>query len=154
MDRAPEPDDVITFPALLRGARNTYAGAIRHAHRAAGFEDLPRNGAFVLGAIARTGSSIGEIIPWLRVSKQAAGQLVDTLVLRGYLERTPDPEDRRRLTLSLTERGAAAAAAGRAAVEEVDALLVERVGADTVARARQALGVLTDLGFEDGGAGG
>ena len=49
----------------------------------------------------------------LGVSKQAAGQLVDTLVLRGYLERSVDPEDRRRLTLTLTERGMAAHLATR-----------------------------------------
>ena len=30
--------------------------------------------------------------------------LIDTLVIRGYLERGTDPEDRRRLTLELTER--------------------------------------------------
>ena len=41
---------------------------------------------------------------------QAAGQLVDTLVMRGYLERQTDPDDRRRLVVRLTERGAEAAA--------------------------------------------
>ena len=90
-----------------------------------------RNGAYVVGAIARTGSPFSGIIRELGVSKQAAGQLVDTLVIRGYLIRTPDPEDRRRMTVTLTERGRLAAEAAHGAVEEVDPALIERVGAAT-----------------------
>lgn len=30
--------------------------------------------------------------------------LIDTMVMRGYLERTPDTEDRRRMLLHLTPR--------------------------------------------------
>jgi DNA-binding MarR family transcriptional regulator len=147
------PDDTVepgatgdvVIPALLRAARTTYRLAIRDALIAAGCSDMPRNGSFVIGAIARNGSSLGLIIESLGVSKQAAGQLVDALVVRGYLDRAPDPADRRRLTVRLTERGEAAAAAGRAAVERVDAALVARVGADHVAHARAALAALIDL---------
>jgi hypothetical protein len=56
----------------------------------------------------------------LGVSKQATSQLIDTLVVRGYLERQPNPEDRRRVTIEATERGRAAAAAVRSAVVAVD----------------------------------
>jgi DNA-binding MarR family transcriptional regulator len=113
-----------------------------------GCDDVPRNGAYVIGAVARGGSPLSEIITALGVSKQAAGQLVDTLVARGYLDRSPDPEDRRRLTVELTERGRVAFAAGRAAVEEVDEQLTERIGADYVAHARVALGALIDVGLD------
>jgi DNA-binding MarR family transcriptional regulator len=61
------------------------------------------------------------------VSKQAASQLVDTLVVRGYLTREVDPSDRRRMTLELTERGRAAALAVRDGVETVDAALAARL---------------------------
>jgi DNA-binding MarR family transcriptional regulator len=142
-------DDVAT-PALLRAARRTYAVAVRSALAAAGCDDMPRNGSFVVGAIVRTGAPLGEIIAWLGVSKQAAGQLVDTLVTRGYLERSVDPDDRRRLTIGLTDRGQAAAAVVRAAVDGVDAELVARVGAGEVARARATLGALTELGGAPG----
>src|ERR1019366_1399629 len=73
---------------------------------------------------------------------KAAGQLVDVLVVRGYLDRFPDPGDRRRITVTLTERGAAAAAAARTAIEQVDADLAGRVGAQYVAHARTVLGAL------------
>jgi DNA-binding MarR family transcriptional regulator len=80
------------------------------------------------------------------VSKQAAGQLVDTLVLRGYLDRSIDVEDRRRLTVSLTERGRGAAEAIRAAVEGVDAELLSRVGPEYVAHTRATLAALIEGG--------
>jgi DNA-binding MarR family transcriptional regulator len=142
---APGADRDVVIPALLRAARTTYRLAIRDALVAAGCEDMPRNGSFVIGAIARNGSSLSRIIESLGVSKQAAGQLVDALVVRGYLDRAPDPDDRRRLTVRLTGRGETAAAAGRAAVERVDAALAARVGADHVAHTRATLAALIDL---------
>jgi DNA-binding MarR family transcriptional regulator len=141
---APWWDDVAT-PALLRHARTTYGTAIRVRLADVGCEDVPGNGIYVIGAIARTGSPLSEIIASLGMSKQAAGQLVDTLVLRGYLERAADPEDRRRMTVSLTERGGMAAGASREAIEKVDAALVERVGEAAVAHTRVALAALVDI---------
>jgi DNA-binding MarR family transcriptional regulator len=138
-------DDEVALPALLRAARRTYGVAIRAAQLEEGFDDVPRNGSYVLGAIARTGTGLSEVIEALGVSKQAGGQLVDTLVARGYLERTPDTTDRRRLVVALTERGRAAAASSRAAVERVDAGLVERVGQERVVQAREALWALVAM---------
>jgi len=73
---------------------------------------------------------------------------VDTLVLRGYLDRAPDPSDRRRMTVTLTERGQLAADAGRTAVEAVDDELKKRVGPEAVATCRAALSALIDIGDE------
>jgi len=134
--------DDVGIPALLRAARRTYGVAVRAALADAGCDDMPRNGSYVVGAIDRTGAPLSQIITELGVSKQAAGQLVDTLVARGYLDRSPDPDDRRRLTITLTERGHAAAATIRAAVEQVDAGLLDAVGADYVAHTRATLGAL------------
>jgi DNA-binding MarR family transcriptional regulator len=144
MDDAPNWFDDVGLPALLRAARMTYGSAVRAALSEVGCDDVPRNGSYVIGAIARTGAPLGQIIKDLGVSKQAAGALVDTLVTRGYLERAVDAEDRRRLTITLTERGHAAAAVIRSAVEGVDAELVGRVGPDHVARARETLAALVE----------
>ena len=124
--------DAWSLPALLRAARRAYGSAIRADLDEAGLDDVPRSGIYVIGAIARTEAPLSEIIEQLGVSKQAAGALVDTLVTRGYLERSIDPEDRRRLTVTLTERGEAAAVVVRAAVERVDAALIARVGPEYV----------------------
>src|SRR5262249_27454713 len=100
------PDDV-AMPALLRHARNTYGAAMRRALEQAGYDDIPKDGLYVIGGMAMGagGVPLGQLIRELRVSKQSAGQLVDTLVMRGYLARTVDEGDRRRLTVTLTERG-------------------------------------------------
>jgi DNA-binding MarR family transcriptional regulator len=140
--------ETMAFPALLRQARRAYASATVTALAEAGFDDVPRNGSYVLAASARDGAQLSRIIKELGVSKQAAGQLIDTLVSRGYLDRSVDPRDRRRLTISLTERGAAAAGIIAAAVSAVDAQLLLRVSPDQAASARIVLGALTDLGAE------
>jgi DNA-binding MarR family transcriptional regulator len=138
-------DELIAFTALLRGARLAYGDAIRIALIEAGLDDIPKNGIFVIGAISRTGAPLAEIIDSLGVSKQSAGQLVDTLALRGYIERTVDPGDRRRLTVKLTPRGREAAAITRAAVERIDAALLGKVGREHVTHARATLLVLIEL---------
>jgi DNA-binding MarR family transcriptional regulator len=140
----------LTIPALLRGARRAYAAATQQALAEAGFDDMPRDGSYVVSGIARTGAPLGEIITALGASKQAAGQLVDTLVVRGYLARAVDPDDRRRLTVSLTARGEAAAAAIRVAVDRVDADLTARVGPEFVLHTRATLAALLQAGEEAG----
>lgn len=139
------------MPVLLRHARATYGLAMRAALAAAGYEDVPRNGLYVIGGLAMEGGvPLGDLIRQLRVSKQAAGQLVDTLVVRGYLERVPDTQDRRRLTVTLTERGKAAARAQKAARCEIDARLLARVGPGALRHTRNALAALIELSPQPG----
>jgi DNA-binding MarR family transcriptional regulator len=136
------------LPLLLRAARNTYASAVRQPLAARGYDDIPRNGVFVIGALSRDRIPLGEVIGWLGVSKQAAGNLVDTLVLRGYLYRAVDEADRRRLTLGLTARGREVAAITRAAVEEVDGKLAQSVGVEHIAHTRATLMALISQSSE------
>ena len=152
MDISPWHLDVVT-PTLLRHARSTYGIAMRAALDAAGFDDIPRNGLYVIGGLA-TGTPdvpLGALIRDLRISRQSAGQLVDTLVARGYLERTVDAHDRRKLNITLTERGLAAAAAQAGARRRIDQTLVDRIGLEAVMIMRQGLAALTDLGRNEGG---
>ena len=144
--------DTIVIPALLRGARNTYGKAMRKALEEADCDDIPDNGMYVIGALAMgTGvAPLSTMVLGLKSSKQAVGQLVDTLVLRGYLKREADEEDRRRLTIKLTERGWHAAAVQREVRERIDAELAGRVGTDTVAAARKVLGALIEIGHRAG----
>ena len=138
----------VALPALLRHARNTYGSAMRRALADAGYDDIPGNGLYVIGGLALGVPDIplGQLIKELRISKQGAGQLVDTLVMRGYLDRAVDKDDRRKLTVALTERGKAAAATQAAAREKIDAELLASVGQDDVNRTRRTLAVLIDIG--------
>ena len=118
------------MPALLRHARHTYGAAMRDALTKAGFNDIPRNGLYLIGglALAAGDTPLAQLIKELRTSKQAAGVLVDTLVTRGYLERTVDKDDRRKMNVALTERGRATAAVQAMARTKVDNQLVASVG--------------------------
>jgi DNA-binding MarR family transcriptional regulator len=137
----PVPPD-LPLPALLRGARATFGRAVRRALDDAGLDDLPPNGPYVVAAVAKSGVPLAVVIRQLGVSKQAAGQLVDTLVARGYLERHVDPDDRRRLIVRLTPRGEEAAAVVGGAVRTVEARIELTVGARRLADAREVLAVL------------
>jgi DNA-binding MarR family transcriptional regulator len=95
--------------------------------------------------MANWGGSAAELIEGLEVSKQAASQLIDTLVLRGYLRREVNAEDRRRMTIELTERGQAAAAAVRAGIEAIDAELAEMLTESELAGLRAGLAALARL---------
>jgi DNA-binding HxlR family transcriptional regulator len=124
-----EAEEII-IPALLRAARAAYGDSVRERLAAGGFDDLPRNGPYVVGGMANHGRAAGELVRDLGISKQATSQLIDTLVLRGYLTRAENPDDRRRLTIKLTDRGREAAGAVRAGVEAVDEQLAARISAN------------------------
>ena len=141
----PAQADQVSIPALLRASRGAYRHAIRTQLTAAGLDDLPPNGAYVVGGIVTHGGSAGDLVRQLGVSKQAASQLIDTLVVRGYLERRPDPEDRRRINVEATERGRAAAEAIAAGVEAVEGELAQLISADGVLALRDGLIALTDI---------
>jgi DNA-binding MarR family transcriptional regulator len=113
--------DTVVFPALLRWARGTYGDVMHKALAEAGCDDVPPNGMYVIGGLAMGAGDVplSVLVKQLKLSKQAAGQLVDTLVLRGYLFRETDKADRRRFTVSLTERGKHAADVQRGARERL-----------------------------------
>jgi DNA-binding MarR family transcriptional regulator len=141
----PPNDGEVVIPALLRFARGSYAQAVSARLAAAGFDDLPRNGSFVLGGMVRESASAADMIIGLGVSKQAASQLIDTLVVRGYLTREVDPEDRRRMTISLTDRGRSATLATRAAVDSIDAQLAAMITPAELAGLRAGLTALGQI---------
>ncbi len=123
------------MPLLMREARDAYREAVRRALAEAGCDDIPRNGAFVLVGLDRSApepafSPQADVVASLGLSKQAASQLIDTLVIREYLERRNDPEDRRRMGVRLTERGRTAAIAIQAATDAIDAAVAQLLTAD------------------------
>jgi DNA-binding MarR family transcriptional regulator len=135
------------FPGLLRAARKAYANAVRDAFVDAGFDDIPRNGAYVLARTYDNSSPLPNLIRELGISKQAVSQLIDTMVMRGYLKRSEDSEDRRRMLITLTPRGAAAARVSWEAATQVDAELEGRLTTDGVQALRAGLVVLAEMGL-------
>lgn len=128
---------------MMREARETYKGAVREALADAQCDDIPRNGALVLAGFDPDAEGgfrpQADVVAWLGLSKQAASQLIDTLVLREYLERRNDPDDRRRMGVRLTDRGRIAATAIKTASDTVDATITRLVTPDQLAGFRATL---------------
>src|SRR5919206_2199430 len=59
----------------------------------------------VLAHLAEAPLTVSALARRRRVSLQSMGELVQTLVERGWIVRTPDPNDRRQQLLTLTEHG-------------------------------------------------
>jgi DNA-binding MarR family transcriptional regulator len=134
----------VPLPQLMREARDVYRHAVARALAGAGCDDVPRNGPFVLADLDQAASdpkfsSQADVVASLGLSKQAASQLIDTLVLREYLERRNDPVDRRRMEVRLTERGRTAATAIRTAIDAVEAGLARLISADELHGLRAGL---------------
>ena len=134
----------VPLPQLLRGAREAYREAVQQALAGVGCDDIPRNGVFVLIALDRSSpepafSLQADVVASVGLSKQAASQLIDTLVLREYLERRNDPEDRRRMGLRLTDRGRIAAHAIQAAIDAVERALGKLITTDELHGLRAGL---------------
>jgi DNA-binding MarR family transcriptional regulator/catechol 2,3-dioxygenase-like lactoylglutathione lyase family enzyme len=120
-------------------ARGTYAQAIRAELHALGYDDLPRNAVFVLSAIEASEESRLELPSELGVTKQAVSLVIDTLVNRGYLERRPATDDRRRVDLELTDRGQEVVDTAARAVDAVNRQLEERLPHEQIDAARAML---------------
>jgi DNA-binding MarR family transcriptional regulator len=133
------------IPGLLRAARGAYGEAVRAAFAEAGFDDIPRNGAYVLARTYDNSSPLANLTRELGISKQAVSQLIDTMVMRGYLERTVDTEDRRRMLVRLTQRGEEAATVSWRAASSVDQELESHLSADGVTALRAGLIALAEM---------
>ena len=85
------------------------------------------------------GARPSELATRLRMSKQALNYLLGELERLAYLERRPDPDDRRSKRIALTSRGNAAVDAIRAAVADVETAWAERLGRERFAALRELL---------------
>ena len=79
---------------------------------------FPLTQTWVLGRLDREGpASVSELAQVLRVRPQSMAQTVGDLEADAFVRRSPDPDDRRRALVSLTEAGRQRIEADRAARE-------------------------------------
>lgn len=114
-----ENSEAIALTAALLAAAGDLARRINDGVVARGFEARPAFG-FAFTRLAPDGATATDLAAHLGVTKQAASQLVDELVRKGYAERRPHPDDARARLVVLTELGwACTRAAEEAALEAV-----------------------------------
>jgi DNA-binding MarR family transcriptional regulator len=91
---------------LLRLVYQHYAQDIDAALHEAGFGDIRPAHANVFPFVPPEGISVSGLAELARVRKQTMAQAVEQLEHMGYVERRPNPRDRRSRLVFLTERGA------------------------------------------------
>ena len=118
-----DPGDLPAQPLtglLLRLLYQQYSQDIDAALRDAGFHDIHPSAANVFPFVPPDGITISELAEHARVRKQTMAQAVDQLERTGYVERRPNPKDRRSQLVRLTDRGRSVPPVTHAAAERVE----------------------------------
>jgi len=130
-----EPD----FAILTVGAARIVTDRLGVAVERAGVDDMRPAFGFVIRVLADGGRTLTELAELLAVTKQAAIKVVDEMESLGFLERQPDPADRRAKILVLTDRGRRVRRAALAASRQMERELRHDLGDEQVAAFRAVL---------------
>jgi DNA-binding MarR family transcriptional regulator len=124
---------------LLRGPYQEVVERVSAGMAEAGFDDLRPAHSVVFQHIKAEGSRLTDLAERAQITKQSMGYLVDYLEERGYLERRPDPTDRRAALVCLTERGWAQVRAALAIIAALEAEWTRALGKKRMEQLRELL---------------
>jgi DNA-binding MarR family transcriptional regulator len=131
---------------LLRLVYQHYAQDIDTALRDAGFDDVRPAAANVFPFVTPEGITVSELAELAQVRKQTMAQAVDQLERMGYVERRPNPDDRRSRLVFLTERGEAVRPVTHATAARVEERWAELTSPEELEALRASLlRLLTEL---------
>jgi len=91
------------------------------------------------------GTRVSVLAQRAQITKQSMAELVAHLERHGYVERTPDPSDRRAKLVRATARGEEVYAIAREFVRELEAEWTRRLGRADMRRLRELLQRLNDV---------
>ena len=115
-------------------------GAVRPAHGA------------VFQYIDRDGTTVSTLAERAQMTKQAMAELVSHLEQHGYVQRVPDPADRRAKLVRLTRRGRDVVRIARALVPEAERLISDTIGPERLQTLRADLRAIRAATLEKYGA--
>jgi DNA-binding MarR family transcriptional regulator len=138
--------DALSLSALVLAAGNDLVEKIHAGVVARGFTDLRPAHGFAFVRLAPSGATVSEVAAHLGVTRQAAAQLVDELVTKGYVERRPHPDDGRAQLILLTGKGWACTRAADQAAAEAVASWAAIVGEDRLRAMRADLAAIAPPG--------
>lgn len=131
--------EAMALSAALLAVAGELTQRIHEGVAARGFEGVRPAHGFAFTRLAPDGATVTELAAHLGVTKQAASQLVDELVRKGYVERHPHPGDARARLIVLTERGWACTRAAEESAAEAVRPWVELLGEGEVGVLRDRL---------------
>jgi DNA-binding MarR family transcriptional regulator len=127
------------LPALLRDIAEAQIDELHARLRVLGFAEIRPSHGCVFSTIDEHGSRLTELAERSGLTKQSVGEAVADLERLGYVERVPDPYDRRAKTIKLTPHGAEALAAARGIFADIERRLAEEVGEERFAEFRETV---------------
>ncbi|MFC5852352.1 MarR family winged helix-turn-helix transcriptional regulator [Streptomyces chlorus] len=131
--------DAMALSAALLAAAGGLTQRIHEGVVARGFEGLRPAHGFAFARLAPDGATVTDLAAHLGMTKQAASQLVDELVRKGYAERRTHPTDARARLVVLTESGWACTRAAEEAAAEAVRAWVDVLGEGEVRALRDRL---------------
>jgi DNA-binding MarR family transcriptional regulator len=117
---------VVTLIALFRETARLMVEELVERLHAAGYRDQTAAHHPVFENIDPDGTRLTVLAVRAGMTHQSMGELVQTLERRGYLERRPDPSDRRATLVLLTRRGRQAVRRAVAEIAQIEAAWRER----------------------------
>jgi DNA-binding MarR family transcriptional regulator len=135
----------LTLAQLLKHPFDVLLARLHAELAAAGFPDIRPAHGYVFQYAEPGGSRLTDLARQAGLSKPTVLAAVDDLERLGYVERVPDPQDRRAKLVRLTTRGAAAAAEAGRIVAAIEADWAERLGARRAEALRRALEELHEV---------
>jgi DNA-binding MarR family transcriptional regulator len=133
------PNDERLIGAFLRIPFQATVERVRQQLVQAGVTDVTTAHFTVFQHLPPGGARVSELAVQAQITKQSMGALVEHLEQRGYLERRPDPKDRRASIVQLTDRGKALVHVARAALQGLEHEWEEYLGVDRMAQLRSSL---------------
>ncbi|MGW4346883.1 MarR family winged helix-turn-helix transcriptional regulator [Streptomyces sp. NPDC004690] len=124
--------EAMALSAALLAVAGELTQRIHEGVVARGFEGLRPAHGFAFARLSPAGATVTELAAHLGVTKQAASQLVDEIVRKGYAERRPHPEDARARLIVLTERGRACTRAAEESAADAVRAWGEVIGEEQV----------------------
>jgi DNA-binding MarR family transcriptional regulator len=129
---------------LLRGPFQEIVARIAEGLTEAGFDDIRPAHTVVFQHIKAEGSRLSELAERAQLTKQSMGYLVDYLEKQNYVERRPDPTDRRANLICLTERGWAEVHEALSIIAGIEQEWEQRLGTRRLDQLRELLTELKD----------
>lgn len=125
-----EQHDRRMIGALLRIPREATLRQVVAGLEAAGFGDVRPAHFTVFQHMPPEGARLTALAEAALLTKQTMGYLVDDLEALGYVERVPDPTDRRAKLVRLTTRGWEVDRTVREVIKQIEAHWAEQLGED------------------------
>jgi DNA-binding MarR family transcriptional regulator len=137
MSRDPQHFDSLGL--LLRLAHQRWTLAVDTRLAEEGFDDIKPHHANIFTFVPPEGIQVSQLTELAHVRKQSMTQTVEEMEKLGYVERRPDPKDKRGKLVFLTERGKKVSPIARAAGKLVDQHWAELTSVEEIESLRNAL---------------